>query len=440
MFCTLLIKNFCSIKSKLQLIMNNQKGVTAVIVAIVAAVLIAFAALAIDVGYIYATRNELQNVADAAALAGCGELGRIYLGLTAAQQDGYTLTTNNILAIQNAAKNVASKNKAATENITIDDGDIVIGTWDFHDPPTLPNPNPTSIESDAVQVKARRDSTSEQGAVATFFARILSIFGGSHDTFTVSAVATAALSGPSTIGEGELKVPFGVSKNNFPDNCGILVTFEDTNDSCAGWHNFFDPHDTPSIRKQALGLIAGDTTPRDDSGEPVGILNGANWLTHYFATTETPTVIGDVDINDEEKNKFDFTGGVGPFLDGIHIEWEDANGMPAVNGDTNPVVVGTGQIAPFPALFDYYRMRDGDDDNSKWTSTVPVYDDGVTCSNPSGDTKLVGFAIVEIFGYKGPPDNNIDVIIECSLLSIDEGRSGGGPYGNIMGSIPNLVQ
>ncbi len=41
--------------------------------------LIGFAAFAIDVGYMMVSRNELQNIADTAALAAAGELGAIIL-------------------------------------------------------------------------------------------------------------------------------------------------------------------------------------------------------------------------------------------------------------------------------------------------------------------------------------------------------------------------
>ena len=53
---------------KLLPVANNNRGVTIVIVAIFLVVLIGFVALAVDVGYMYVTRNELQNVADAAAV------------------------------------------------------------------------------------------------------------------------------------------------------------------------------------------------------------------------------------------------------------------------------------------------------------------------------------------------------------------------------------
>ncbi|UNY41880.1 hypothetical protein CPT_Momento_050 [Burkholderia phage Momento] len=49
---------------------RNQRGAVAITVALLMSILLGFAALAIDVGYLFVVRNELQNAADAAALAG----------------------------------------------------------------------------------------------------------------------------------------------------------------------------------------------------------------------------------------------------------------------------------------------------------------------------------------------------------------------------------
>ena len=51
-------------------IQNNENGAVAPLVGILMFLFIAFAALAIDVGHLYGVRNELQNAADGAALAG----------------------------------------------------------------------------------------------------------------------------------------------------------------------------------------------------------------------------------------------------------------------------------------------------------------------------------------------------------------------------------
>ena len=65
---------------------RNQSGTTAILVALVLVVLISIAALAVDIGYVATTKNELQNVADAAALAAAGQLGAIYAGMSFEQQ------------------------------------------------------------------------------------------------------------------------------------------------------------------------------------------------------------------------------------------------------------------------------------------------------------------------------------------------------------------
>ena len=61
---------------------NNSRGATAVIVAVMITVLLAMGAAAIDIGHALVARNELQNVSDASALAGARALGVIYTGLT----------------------------------------------------------------------------------------------------------------------------------------------------------------------------------------------------------------------------------------------------------------------------------------------------------------------------------------------------------------------
>ena len=49
---------------------RDQKGMTLFFVAGVTVMLIAFAALSVDIAHLYAVQSELQNAADAGALAG----------------------------------------------------------------------------------------------------------------------------------------------------------------------------------------------------------------------------------------------------------------------------------------------------------------------------------------------------------------------------------
>lgn len=403
-------------------VLKNQKGVSAVIVAILLAMLVCFAALAIDVGYLYVTRNELQNIADAAALAGARQLGIIYLGMDYSDHANYDVDANGDRDIINyAAKNVALKNKAANLNINIRDEDISIGQWDGS------NLTVTPLTPDAVRVIARRDDIAN-GPVTTFFAKIFSIFGGDHDTFSVSAFATAALTGPAIVDEGEMKLPVGLSINQFPNDCTNEIQFSPTTDSCAGWHNFFDPINANALAEKLLGFIQADI--QDGS-------TGAEWLETHFDMNKIPDEA--VTPTTSTGDSYEFQGGtVSSLFLGGRLLWEypltpNMKDSPiGIDGDPK-------HPAPFPALFDYFRFRDGDDDNSVWTATVPVYKDSDACINPNTDLEIAGFATVKVIMPNPPPNSSVTVIVECKLTVV-EGRGGGGLYSNIKGSIPNLVE
>ncbi|MDA3916236.1 MAG: pilus assembly protein TadG-related protein [Deltaproteobacteria bacterium] len=204
---------------------NNQKGVTAVLIAMMLPVLIGVSALAIDVGYMYTKQNELQNIADAAALAACRHLGEIYT------DKDYSLHGNKITLdekgeIQDAAKNIATIEEAE-QKIIIASDDIIISTWPWtdDDPDTvglaevLKNP-------DCVRVTVRLTG------INTFLARVFSL-----DTFDVKSTATAVLSGRKKICDSILIAPVGVSLS-YIDHCDspIEISNLDTND-CAGWYS-----------------------------------------------------------------------------------------------------------------------------------------------------------------------------------------------------------
>lgn len=398
---------------------KNQAGVSAVIVAIVLTMLIGFTALAVDVGYMYVTKNELQNVADAAALAGAGYLGSIYAGLSYDEQQTHEFNRSDIVG---TTQQVALKNQAAKMNIVINDADVTIGTWDGGTDTLTPMAAPL-VGPDAVRVIARRDGIAN-GPILTFFARIFNI-----DTVNVSADATAALTGPAIVEEGELKVPFSLSENNFPNDCTNPITFSPTAESCAGWHNFLDPINASSIEDKLLGLIQGDI---EDYTE-LGLVNGPDWLDQNFDMNAPPDpeVTPEVGIGDE----FNHQGGTvaSLFLGGrLGNTDNDINLPEEIIGDIK-------HPAPFPALFDYFRRRDGDGDDSIWTTTVPVYEDDEVCENPNDAIPIAGFATIEIIMPNPPPDSSVSVLVYCELTFID-GRGGGGTYGNLKGTIPNLVE
>lgn len=440
-------------KKKSVIILKNQKGASAVIVAIVLAVLLGFTALAIDVGYMYTTRNELQNIADAAALAATGKLGNIYSGMDFILQQTYNAAADQD-DINLAATSVALLNKGAGKAITIDPNDIIISKWNWEGSPDQVLSENLN-QPDAVRVTARRED-SVNNAVSTFFARIFSLFGGSHETFEVSAVATAALSGPSFVEEGELILPFGLASSWFEDSdgdgnpdCSDTVTFK-SNDDCAGWHDFIyeppykkpkfdgDPEATSDLGQKCLNFIINS-----DGGE--------EWLLTHFGGYYGESITYDEiwsEVSPSSQSgatEFYFTEGVNSLITNT-----DSTNWISWVGDTETVDVDnaewpggysapTKKPAPLAALFDFFRFRDGDGNDAIWTASVPVYYSPDPCDPVNGYNTIIGYAILEVWGINPPPDSTMDVKITCELFYID-GRGGGGNFGNVKGTIPNLVQ
>lgn len=396
-------------------LMDNKRGATAVVVAIVLTVLIGIAALAVDVGYLYATRNELQNVSDAAALAGAGYLGSVYSTLSYQEQQSYVFNRASIVSV---VQQVALKNRAAEVNIVINDSDVVIGTWNGN------TVNPTLTAPDAVQVTARRDGNANT-PVATFFARIWG-----KNAVAINADATAALTGPDHVEEGELKTPFSLSELNFPNDCNDPIMFSPTTESCAGWHNFFDQINASAMNDKLLGFIIGDGQNPDINPcllEPCG----QAWLDANFAMPQVlpPEVTPEASSGDY----FDHQGGtIASLFNGAVI-------MDPTMDTGSPIDGNPAHPAPLPALFHYFKRRDNDDDDNKWTTTIPIYKDGETCNNPHGPTEIVGFAVIEVFMPNPPPDKTISVYVSCKK-SVINGRGGGGLDGNLKGTIPSLVE
>lgn len=181
---------------------NNQQGAVAILLGIALLTLISFAALAVDIGYILTTKSELQNIADATALAAARQLAASYPP---------PIDANSVRTI---AQQVAQSNWAGGINaITIDPSDIEIGIWNgtsFSESLTFPN---------AIRTTIRRDND-WNGRVTTFFANLLRI-----NSVELQATAIAALSGPVIIpGQAFRWVVDGRGASIFPGNAGFIGT------------------------------------------------------------------------------------------------------------------------------------------------------------------------------------------------------------------------
>ncbi len=149
----------------------RQRGVVLVWAALLMVALLGCVALVVDIGYLYLTRAQLQNAADAGALAAM-----------AAIRDGNTKSE-----AQQEAVFVAESNDAAAARVKLSpDSDVVFGSFDF----AKKQFEPTGYFADvtAARVTARRTTGSPAGPVPLFFANV---FG--RKTADVSANAVAAV-------------------------------------------------------------------------------------------------------------------------------------------------------------------------------------------------------------------------------------------------------
>jgi hypothetical protein len=168
---------------------RNERGVVIIWTALFLLLMLGFVAIGIDVAKVMATQSELQNAADAAALAGASAVDRV---------TGKTRPDSALIrATQTAAKNKAFVD--SPKSITLLAGDVI-----------------TDPDLNTVKVTVRR-SMATDGEMITHVAQVL---GFPHVELQASATAKAA----KTCAACEKMVPMGAipppGQNGFQVGCG----------------------------------------------------------------------------------------------------------------------------------------------------------------------------------------------------------------------------
>jgi hypothetical protein len=263
---------------------SNESGAVIVLVAILITVIVMFIAMAVDIGHLYVARNELQNAADAGALAGARAL---YLNNNAtsvnpgANQAGYDGAVANI-----------------SEGIPVDldwtagsnGPDVERGHWRFATGTFTPNPSLAPVDLwgvstadldanlnfiNAVRVTARRQDT----PVSSFFARIFGI-----EDFLMSAQAVAYIGFAGTMMPGEVDQPIVICEDSILNNgsygCNIgrMINSGQNIDSneTGGWTSFNqnDPCSGGTNANEMGGLICSGSSPAIQLGEDIATNGG----------------------------------------------------------------------------------------------------------------------------------------------------------------------
>ena len=145
----------------------KEQGMITPVLAACLAVGLGFLALSVDLGQLFVARNELQNIADAAALAGAKKL------IQAKDPANPDLAAVYCSEAISTAQAVAADNRSLGTVMTVSDADVTLGQWNlatgsFNQTGCSTNP----MDVTAIQVTVTRDGT-ENPSIASFFGGIL---------------------------------------------------------------------------------------------------------------------------------------------------------------------------------------------------------------------------------------------------------------------------
>lgn len=172
--------------------MHRQQGGAAILFVLCLPVFLGFAALAVDLARIHLTKVELQNAADAAALAGVLSLG------DTEPPAGLPDKPYNWTAATAAALEVARRN--LVDGSQIRDALVEAGYWNLQNPALGLRPEgtpgvPDAGDLPAIRVTAERSGTRNDGPLQLFFAPVLGI---AERDIRASAIAVLPAAGGGT--------------------------------------------------------------------------------------------------------------------------------------------------------------------------------------------------------------------------------------------------
>ncbi|HTV49429.1 MAG TPA: TadG family pilus assembly protein [Phycisphaerae bacterium] len=172
----------------MKFIKRSLRGTSLILASILGLSTLSLTGLGMDASWIYTTKSQLQNVADAAALAGAQGLE---------EDTPYALAQAQATALNNVMDGAP---------IQLETSDVVFGTWNGNTfTPGSANPN-------AVQVSARRYANSPNGALPLFFSGLFGV-----SSINVSATAIAFLDTTTSGGSGSS------GSSNDPAPPGVIV-------------------------------------------------------------------------------------------------------------------------------------------------------------------------------------------------------------------------
>ncbi|CAJ0737638.1 hypothetical protein LMG18090_04522 [Ralstonia mannitolilytica] len=291
-----------------RLAQRAQRGAVGIMMPALIATMAGLGALAVDIGYLMVVRNELQNAADAAALAGAAGL--------------YTGTAPNWSNGISKGQSAISLNYSGGAQLV--NGTVTAGYWDLtrswsatqSSPPPLSQANPPNFTSyaPAVQVTIARSAGNNGGPVTTWLA---SIFNGG--AASIQATAVAVITPPGQVVAGATPLPMVISSCLYSQFFNPTTGQPVTTDFWIGssyhygpcesgqWTSYFSSTNSDSFTK---GVIDGtNSTPAMSIGDNVWVQTGTktNLFDEINSQLAGTTVLVPV-VNDPTGSGFNTNG------------------------------------------------------------------------------------------------------------------------------------
>ena len=218
-------------------ILNNEKGSVLIMSTLALVALLGFAALAVDITHLTVVKNELQNAADAGALAGAAVL----------------FTDNDTInaGADDEAEQVAASNMSDQQLIDATEVTAQIGHWSFTDKAFIAQNAIEQIDWVKVPFKVL-DTTDEyinavqvtvtRNDVASFFAKVLGL-----NQFVASADAVGYIGFAGQLEPGDVDQPIAICEGSIVDangdytcNMGRMINSgqDELSGESGGWTSF----------------------------------------------------------------------------------------------------------------------------------------------------------------------------------------------------------
>jgi hypothetical protein len=220
---------------------DRQRGNVAMLMAIMLPIFIGFMALVVDLGHGWQVRNQQQNAADSAALAGVRDL------------DGTSTVFNSAIA---SARYYGALNDADNRKVSLAAANVVLGNWNFITHSFTPYGGAMApYKVNAVQVNA------PTLPVATWFAPLLGV-----TTENVQTSAIAVGGSPDATCAAPLAVPeCSIIDGNGQIRCNSTLTFAQATSDNVGFTTLSSstPVNTQTVECLFATMLGASPCPKN---------------------------------------------------------------------------------------------------------------------------------------------------------------------------------